>query len=86
MARTRMWRTTALASLGERDSGGLWQRPQFTWNRFSPLLVELDAGRAGFDAPVFAACFESACPRAPQAKKHANKLNPAAAKIRWRFI
>src|SRR6516165_10801112 len=36
MARTRICCTTALTSRGDNESGGLWQRPQFSLNFCSP--------------------------------------------------
>ncbi len=38
-ARTRIWRKTALASRGDKSSGGVWQRPQCVSNRFSPSAL-----------------------------------------------
>jgi hypothetical protein len=49
MARTRMCRTTARASRGEIDSGGLWQRPQFAWNRLSPSVWDVLVAALDFE-------------------------------------
>jgi hypothetical protein len=55
IARTRIWRTTARASRGERSSGGLWQRPHCASKRFSPSLADVCFDAAA-DEPGFPDC------------------------------
>lgn len=61
IARTRICRTTARASLGEISSGGLWQRPQFVWKRFSPSVGDAGAVLAGFGFEFFGEGFLLVC-------------------------
>jgi hypothetical protein len=84
IARTRMCRTTARASRGEISSGGLWQRPQLVWNRFSPSVDDPCAVRVtfGFALLVELDLFAWALARADQL----NKQRKAVKTDIWGFI